>query len=78
MLIALYMGETLKSLMSTHTSTERSIISFNTALMIFMFLVAAFKLDFVDGSGINTTVFFKNERVVCLCIKYIVTIKILQ
>lgn len=34
---------------------------FNTALMIFMFLVATFKLDFVDSSGINTTVFKKNQ-----------------
>lgn len=43
MLVGLYMGGVKKlGLMSTHKTMKRSIIFFNMAVMIFMFLVATF------------------------------------
>lgn len=57
-MIITLLGRDVKKLglMSTRTAAERSIIFFNTPLMIFMFLVITFKLDFVRSNGINSTV----------------------
>jgi len=61
MLITLSTGrDFLKlGLMSTRTAAERSMILFKTALMIFMIIVTAFRLDLVGGSGLNSTDFKK-------------------
>lgn len=59
--------------MPTHTTTKRSIICFNMALIIFMFLFAAFKRDFLESSGINNTVLWSIQGL-HVCVKGIISV----